>query len=105
LLSVVDGMVVWLAVGLAGLVRDGFMAVFMTIIIETEGVGAAYAGTAMGFVTILSAVGSLIAPPLGNSLAHIAPSWPFFLWAVLAGFGVMGLALVKEGGAPVAAKS
>ncbi len=38
LLSVVGGLLVWGAVTIAGLVRDGFMAVFMTTVIETEGV-------------------------------------------------------------------
>jgi fucose permease len=96
LLSIVDGVMVWVVVSMAGLVRDGFMAVFMTMIIETEGVGPAYAGTAMGLVTIFSGLGSLIAPPLGNSLADIAPGLPFIFWAALAAVGFSGLYLAKE---------
>jgi len=99
LLSIVDGVMVWVVVSMAGLVRDGFMAVFMTMIIETEGVGPAYAGTAMGLVTIFSGLGSLIAPPLGNSLADIAPGLPFIFWAALAAAGFFGLYLAKEEGA------
>ena len=96
LLSIVDGMMVWVAVSMAGLVRDGFMAVFMTMVIETEGVGATYAGTAMGLVMVFSGLGGLVAPPLGNSLAHIALGLPFTFWAALAAVGLLGLRLVKE---------
>ncbi len=90
-LSFVDGALVWVAVGMAGMVRDGFMAVFMTAIIETEGVGIMYAGTATGMVMIFSGVGNLLAPPLGNSLAAIAPGLPFLFWAALSGLGFLGL--------------
>ena len=88
LLSVVDGVLVWGAVIMAGMVRDGFMAVFFTMTMETEGVGPAYAGTATGFVLVFSGVGSLIAPPLGNSLADVSPELPFVFWA---GMALVGL--------------
>ena len=96
LLSFVDGMMVWVAVGMAGLVRDGFMGVFTTVILETEGVGAIYAGTATGLVMVFSGLGRLVAPPLGNSLADIAPGLPFVFWAFLATAGLLGLLLVRE---------
>jgi cyanate permease len=96
LLSVVNGSAVWGAVVLAGLVRDGFMAVFITMIIETEGVGPAYAGTATGFVLIFSGLGNLIAPALGNSLAAVTPATPFVFWAGLTAAGLVCLSLAKE---------
>ena len=96
LLSIVDGIMVWVAVSMAGLARDGFMAVFMTMVIETEGVGARYAGAAIGLVMMLSGLGRLIAPPLGNSLANIAPGLPFTFWAALATASFLGLYLLKE---------
>ncbi len=99
LLAVADGALVWVAVSMAGMVRDGFMAVFMTMILESEGVGATYAGTATGFVMIFSGVGNLLAPPLGNSLASIAPGVPFLFWAGLAVLGLVGLYTAKERGA------
>jgi MFS family permease len=99
LLSVVEGFMVWVAVILAGFVRDGFMAIFMTMVIETEGVGAAYAGTAIGLVMSFLGVGSLIAPPLGNSLAGIAVGFPFLFWMAMAVAGFLGIYLAKEGGA------
>ncbi len=99
LLSVASGVMVWVAVSMAGLVRDGFMAVFMTMIVETEGVGVVYAGTATGLVMVFSSVGNLIAPPLGNSLAGTTPGLPFAFWAVLTVLGLLGLFLIQEGGA------
>jgi MFS family permease len=99
LLSIADGVMVWVAVSMAGLTRDGFMAVFMTMIVETEEVGATYAGTAMGLVMVFAGLGSLVAPPLGNSLAEMAPGYPFIFWAALTVVGFLGLYVAKEGGA------
>ena len=96
LLTFLDGPVVWGAVILAGMVRDGYMAVFIATVIETEGVGAAYAGTAMGLVAIFAGAGRLVSPPLGNSLAAISPSLPFALWACLAVGGLVAIQVVKE---------
>jgi MFS family permease len=96
LLSIAGGAMVWVAVGIAGLVRDGFMAVFMTTIIETKGGGRASAGTAIGLTMAFSGLGNLIAPPLGNSLAGLAPGIPFVFWAGLAVMGLLGLYLAKE---------
>ena len=95
LLSVAGGMLVWVAVCMAGMVRDGFMAIFITTTIETRGIGPAYAGTATGFVMIFSGLGSLIAPPLGNSLAAVAPGLPFVFWAGLTLVGIAGLYAIR----------
>jgi MFS family permease len=95
LLSVADGLMVWVAVILTGLVRDGFMAIFMTMVIETEGIGAAYAGTAIGLVMSFLGIGSLIAPPLGNSLADITAGLPFLFWMMMAVVGFFGLYWAK----------
>jgi NNP family nitrate/nitrite transporter-like MFS transporter len=96
LLSIASGPMVWVSVIIAGIFRDGFMAIFMTTIIELEGVGAAYAGTAMGFVMIFSRLGGLISPPLGNSLAEIDLSLPFVYWAYIAAVALLGFYFVKE---------
>jgi NNP family nitrate/nitrite transporter-like MFS transporter len=84
LLSVANGATVWASVIIAGIVRDGFMAVLMTTIIEIDGVGAAYAGTAMGLVLTLSRLIAFLSPPIGNSLADTNLSLPFVFWAALA---------------------
>jgi MFS family permease len=96
LLSVVDGVLVWGAVIMAGMARDGFMAVFFTMTMETDGVGPAYAGTATGFVMVFSGVGAMIAPPLGNSLAALSPGLPFVFWAGMALAGLMGIYAAQE---------
>lgn len=92
-LSVVTGAAIVAAVLLAGFMRDGFMAVFMTTVMETPGVGLAYAGSGIGFVQVFFALGNTFAPPFGNSLAAAGPSVPFLFWAVLAavGFGAFAL--------------
>lgn len=96
LLSVVNGPAVWFAVCLAGMVRDGFMGVFMTAIIESEGVGPAYAGTAVGAVMIFSGISNLVSPPLGNSLASISPGLPFLFWAGMTALAFIGILATKE---------
>ncbi|MEE8397844.1 MAG: MFS transporter [Desulfobacterales bacterium] len=97
LVSIADGLVIWVAVILAGMIRDGFMSVLMTTIIETEGIGAAYAGTGIGFVMIFSGLSNLISPPLGNSLAQYHPRLPFVFWAGLGVVGLIALLFVREG--------
>jgi MFS family permease len=97
LLSIVDGVIIWIAVLMAGAVRDGFMAVFMATTTEVKGVGAEYAGTAIGLAMTLSRVGSLIAPPLGNALAAYSPRFPFVLWAGMALLGLAALGFLHRG--------
>ncbi|MFC2078834.1 CynX/NimT family MFS transporter [Candidatus Bipolaricaulota bacterium] len=93
LLSIVGGAAIWIGVLVAGAVRDGYMAVFMTTAIEAEGVGAAYAGTALGLTLTLARIGGLIAPPLGNSLATYSQRLPFVLWGLMALLGLVVLRL------------
>jgi nitrate/nitrite transporter NarK len=96
LLSIVEGAIIWIAVLMAGAVRDGYMAVFMTTATELDGVGAEYAGTAIGLAMTLSRIGGLIAPPLGNSLAKVGARTPFLLWAAMALLGLAVLALARH---------
>ncbi len=97
LISVAQGLLIWIAVLMAGMVRDGFMAVFMTAILETKGVGTDQTGTAMGMVMVLSSLGSIVAPPLGNSLAVYDPGFPFLLWSGMALLGIASLVVLREG--------
>jgi len=96
LLSAADDQAVWLLVILTGIFRDGFMAILMSMIIEVEGVGAVYAGTAVALVLAISRSGSFVAPPLGNSLASFYPGLPFVFWGALALIAPFSLYLVKE---------
>lgn len=82
-MGLVTGPAVWGAVVLAGFVRDGFMAIFMTAVMEVEGVGPLFAGTATGFVTLFANIGILLAPPIGNKLADFGAGVPFLFWAAL----------------------
>jgi len=98
LLSIVDGALIWIAVLMAGAVRDGYMSVYMSTVIELDGVGGTYAGTAIGLALTVSRIGTLAAPPLGNSLASFGPRMPFVLWSAMAAFGLAALAFLKGRG-------
>jgi len=94
-LSVATGAAIVAAVIVAGFMRDGFMAIFMTTVKETRDIGPAYTGSAIGFAQVFFALGGAFAPPLGNSLAAVGPSVPFFLWAALAALGFAAFALLQ----------
>jgi MFS family permease len=96
LLGLARGTWVWACVLLAGFVRDGFMAIFTTLVLETKGIGPTYAGTAWGFVLAVGGIGNVLAPPLGNSLAVYWSGAPFAFWAALALFGVFCLSLYQD---------
>ena len=90
-LAFTQGPTIWLSVAVAGMVRDGFMAVFFTALLEREGIGTTFSGTAMGMIMVFSGLGNLLAPPLGNSLAALAPGAPFLFWAALTLLGFIGM--------------
>ncbi len=96
LLSVAGGPMVWASVIIAGIVRDGFMGILMTMIIETDGVGVTYAGTAIGLVLTLSRLISFTSPPLGNSLADVNLALPFIFWAALGAVALVSFYFIKE---------
>ena len=96
LLSVAGGAMVWASMILAGIARVGFMALLITLIIEIEGVGPTYAGSAMGLAMTIGRVSTIISPPIGNSLAGINLGLPFVFWAALATMALFGLYFVKE---------
>ncbi len=95
LLSAPVGLVVVGAVILVGMVRDGSTTLLLTMVIETEGVGPVYAGSASGFVFFFFYLGYLLAPPLGNKLAEVSPGLPFVFWAGLAALGVVSAAFTQ----------
>lgn len=98
LLSVVSGSMVWVAVIIAGTAWDGFMACLYSIIMETEGVGATYTGTAVGLVHTISRLSRIISPVIGMSLATINPSLAFVFWAAMAAVALVGVYFIKETG-------
>ena len=98
LLPVVDGIMVWILIVLVGIFMDGFMAVILTMVQETEGVGPRYSGTALGLVFTISQLGAFISPPVGNSLASVNTGLPFIFWAALSIAPLATLAFTKETG-------
>jgi MFS transporter, NNP family, nitrate/nitrite transporter len=79
---------VWLILILGGVLRSAAPALSNTMVLEIDGIGGKYAGTAMGLVTSLGMLGAFAAPPLGNKLTSISPGAPFIFWAVLAAVSI-----------------
>jgi cyanate permease len=90
LLGFTSGILISLAVLLAGISRDGFMAITMTAIIEQKGIGAQFAGTAIGLNMSILGFAGVFAPPIGNWLVKLGPGVPFLFWASLVFFGSVG---------------
>jgi predicted MFS family arabinose efflux permease len=78
----IKGFMIWIDVGLFGLIIDGYVAVLTTTVIETNGIGARYAGTAIGMVFTFGNLGIFMISSLGNSLAEMNMHYSFILWAV-----------------------
>jgi MFS family permease len=97
-LPLAQGITVWLLMILAGGFFDGFMAVICTMLLETEGVGLAYSGTALGLVFTISQIAGVVTPPLGNSLGNVNPGLPFVFWASISAVSLVTLAFSKETG-------
>ena len=98
LLPVIGGGSVWLFMVLSGIFMDAFMAVTTTLLLETEGVGAARSGAALGLVFTISQTGGVVSPPLGNSFAGTDSRLPFFFWAALSIGAIITLFFTKETG-------
>jgi Na+/melibiose symporter-like transporter len=96
LLPVVDGISTWVLMILSGAFMDCFMAIMVTMVLETEGVGPEAYGTAIGFLLTIAQVGSIVSPPLGNSLASLNTGLPFIFWATLSGAALFTLTPIKD---------
>jgi len=98
LLPLVSNVIVWVLMVIVGFARDGVFAICLTMSTQAEGVGVAYAGTAIGLTQTILNIGTFTSPPLGNSLASINPGFPFFFWAALAFVAFLAFSLVRETG-------
>jgi cyanate permease len=98
LLSIFGGSATWVAVVMVGLVQESFFALAITMIMETRGIGATYAGTALGLGTTMSGLGGFFGPPIGNRLAEINPRFGFAFWAAMAAAGLVVFRFVEETG-------
>jgi cyanate permease len=90
LLGFAGGVLIPLAVLIAGISRDGFMAITMTAITEEKGIGARFAGTAIGLNMSVMGVAGVFAPPVGNWLVKFGVGIPFLFWAFLVLLGFVG---------------
>jgi NNP family nitrate/nitrite transporter-like MFS transporter len=95
-LPAVEGAAVWALIVIMAATRSGMMALFVTLVMETEGVAGRYAGTAMGLMGTIGMLGGFLSPPLGNSLADLHIGLPFVFWAALSAVGLIGFFFVKE---------
>lgn len=98
LLSVNYSAVIWPAAIVMGFIQEGIAAVTITLIMETEGVGPGYAGTALGMTGTIGKFGSVFGPPLGNRMATIRPAYGFFSWGIMGVFATSQILFVKETG-------
>lgn len=96
LLSVVEGALIVVVIALTGFVFDSFMAIVSASVLETEGVGYVYAGTAFGFASTIRNLGGTFSPALGNSLTTYGYNIPFLFWSAMALFGAFMFAFVLK---------
>ena len=85
-----------LAVLTAGITRDGFMGISMTAIIEVEGIGPRFAGSATGLVMSGMGISNVLAPPIGNWLAKFGLGFPFLFWASLVFSGLVAYLFLPQ---------
>ncbi|MBN2059441.1 MAG: MFS transporter [Deltaproteobacteria bacterium] len=98
LLSVADGLLIWVLMILVGVGRDGLIALSNATNIEDKGIGAQYAGTAGGFMQTFTRIGSFISPPMGNSLAASGAGLPFIVWSAFGAIALVCFLLTRETG-------
>ena len=96
LLGFAGGILISVAVLIAGIARDGFMAITMTAIIEVKGVGARFAGSATGLNMSVMGIVSVFAPPVGNWLVKFGSGLPFLFWASLVFLGCVAYLFLRQ---------
>ena len=96
LIGFTGGILISAAVLIAGISRDGFMAITMTAITEQKEIGARLAGTAIGLNMSLIGIANVFAPPVGNWLAGFGTGLPFLFWAALVSLGFIGYLFMKR---------
>ena len=88
--------VILVIIGFTGLFFDSLMAIMNATVMEVEGVGYLYAGTALGFASTVCNIGGSLSPPIGNSLVDYSPSVPFLFWSGLGFFAVFMFVFVLK---------
>ena len=98
LLSVADGIIIFIILIIVGVGRDSLMALATVSAIESRGIGVLYSGTAMGLIQTILRIGILISPPIGNSMAARSTELPFIVWAFFGVFSLVCFSLTMETG-------
>lgn len=96
LLSLVEDTRIVLVIAATGLVFDSFMAILNASVLEVRGVGHLYAGTALGFATMVRNLGGAFSPAVGNSLTIFGLNAPFLFWGGMGLFAVCMFAFVLK---------
>lgn len=80
----------WIPLGiiLSGMIFDAFMGIHQAALIDVDGVGYTYTGTAVGFGIFLKETASFLSPPIGNALVQYGAHIPYFFWGTLAIIGI-----------------
>lgn len=88
----------WIAVAviIAGIFRDAFMAMFFTYVAEVSRKIGVASGAALGFAMMMNGIGNVIAPPLGNSFEVVSKTTPFMIWAGMGVIGVTALIIIQQ---------
>jgi predicted MFS family arabinose efflux permease len=84
-----EGALILIAIAIAGSVFDSFMAILNASVMEIEGIGHIYAGTAIGFSTMIRNMGGTFSPAVGNSLTAYGDQIPFLFWSGMGLFAVL----------------
>jgi cyanate permease len=95
-LGFVEGALILLVVAATGFVFDTFMAILNASVMEVDGVGFLYAGTALGLTNTIRHLGGALSPPIGNSLAEINLSLPFLFWGAMGLFGMFMFTRLRQ---------
>lgn len=98
LLSVADGIIIFIIIILIGIGRDGLMALATISTMESKGIGLLYSGTAMGLMQTILRIGIFISPPIGNSMAANGSGLPFIVWAAFGVIALVCFSLTRETG-------
>ncbi len=96
LLSIIDGSLILLTIAATGIIFDSLMAISNASVLEVEGLDGVYAGTAIGFATMIRSLGGTFSPPVGNGLAVFGYNIPFLFWGAMGLFGVFMFAFVLK---------
>ena len=91
-----NDLTIWILVFLFGAVRDGYVAILTTMVIETKGIGARYASTAIGVVFSFGNLGIFLISIMGNALANSNVRFAFIFWAICFGIAMLILHAIKN---------